>query len=84
MMMQLGYEAIKEKGKDIRFKFKKMEQQPGMPGMEGQMQPEMQPGMEGQMLPPGAEGQPADVDQLPAPPPIAGPDMSDAGAPIPE
>ena len=30
MMMQLGYEAIKEKGKEIRFKYKKMEQAPGM------------------------------------------------------
>ena len=79
MMMQLGYEAIKEKGKEIRFKYKKMEQAPGMEGM----QPGMQPGMEGQM-PPGAEGQPAGVDQLPPPPPIGGPEMSEAGAPIPQ
>jgi len=82
MMLQLGYEAIKEKGKEIKFKYKKMEQAPGMegqmPGMAGQM-----PGMEGQM-PPGAEGQPAGVDQLPTPPPIGGPEMSEAGAPIPE
>ena len=75
MMMQLGYEAIKEKGKEIRFKYKKMEQAPGMEGM--------QPGMEEQM-PPGAEGQPAGVDQLPPPPPIGGPEMSEAGAPIPQ
>ena len=79
MMMQLGYEAIKEKGKDIRFKFKKMEQQPGMPGMEGQ--PAMAGAMPGMEQP---EGEPAEVDQLPAPPPIAGPELSDAGIPISE
>ena len=43
--------------------------------MEGQM-----PGMEGQM----PSGEPAGVDQLPPPPPIGGPEMSEAGAPIPE
>ena len=76
MMMQLGYEAIKEKGKDIRFKFKKMEQQPGMEG-----QPAMAGAMPGMEQP---EGEPAEVDQLPAPPPIAGPELSDAGIPISE
>ena len=79
MMLQLGYEAIKEKGKEIKFKYKKMEQQPGMPGAPGMEQP--MPGMEG--MPPGAEGQPAGVDQLPTPPPIGGPEMSEAGVPIP-
>jgi len=87
MMLQLGYEPIKEKGKDIRFKFKKMEQAPGMPGMPGAEgapgapgAPAMMPGMEEQP----AEGQPAGVDQLPAPPPIAGPEMSEAGIPLSE
>ena len=79
MMLQLGYEAIKEKGKEIKFKYKKMEQQPGMPGAPGMEQP--MPGMEG--MSPGAEGQPAGVDQLPTPPPIGGPEMSEAGVPIP-
>ena len=84
MMLALGYEAIKEKGKEIRFKYKKMEQPPGMEGMQpGMQQPGMegmQPGMEG--APPGAEGQPAGVEDLPQPPPAAGPEMSDAGVPL--
>ena len=80
-MMQLGYEPIKEKGKEIRFKFKKMEQQPGMgmPGMEGQ------PAMAGAGMPQPAMagGQagslPAEVDQLPTPPPMAGPNVTEGG-----
>ena len=84
MMLALGYEAIKEKGKEIKFKFKKMEQPPGMEGMQpGMQQPGMegmQPGMEG--MQPGAEGQPAGVEDLPQPPPAAGPEMSDAGVPL--
>ena len=82
MMLQLGYEPIKEKGKDIRFKFKKMEQAPGMPGMPGaegapDAPPMPMPGMEEQPA-----GEPASVAQLPSPPPIAGPEVSEAGVPI--
>jgi len=93
-MMQLGYEPIKEKGKAIKFKFKKAEQQqPGMmPGAPGQPPT---PGMpdappNGGMPPPpggappspagaGGGGLPADVDQLPPPPPIAGPEATEGG-----
>jgi hypothetical protein len=91
-MMQLGYEPIKEKGKEIKFKFKKTEQQPGMmPGAPGQPPT---PGMlgappDGGMPPPpggappasagGGGGLPAEVDQLPPPPPIEGPDADESG-----
>ena len=92
-MMQLGYEPIKEKGKEIRFKFKKAEQAPGMPGqpgapgMPGQPPGMPEPGAAGMPPPPPAEGQqpeagggmPADVNQLPAPPPIAGPEANASG-----
>jgi hypothetical protein len=91
-MLQLGYEPIKEKGKEIRFKFKKVEQQPGMiPGAPGQPPT---PGMlgaspDGGMPPPpggappapagGGGGLPAEVDQLPTPPPIEGPEATEGG-----
>ena len=87
-MMQLGYEPIKEKGKEIRFKYKKAEQQPGMP-MPGQPGAEdgppsaagvpQNPAMAQAMAGGQQQGQPADVDQLPAPPPIAGPNVSESG-----
>jgi len=83
MMLQLGYEAIKEKGKEIRFKYKKMDQPPGMtgaPGMEGMPPGGGMPGMEQ----PPSGGEPAGVDQLPPPPPIEGPEMSEAGVPLSE
>jgi len=84
-MMQLGYEPIKEKGKEIRFKFKKTEQAPGMPGAPGA--PPGQPGMPAApgMPPPAAGapaaggGMPADVNQLTPPPPIAGPEVTVSG-----
>jgi len=89
MMLQLGYEAVKEKGKEIRFKYKKMEQPPGMPGQQPGMMPGMEPAPgEGMGAAPGApaidggQGQPAGVDQLPTPPPIAGPEMSESGVPL--
>ena len=89
-MMQLGYEPIKEKGKEIRFKFKKAEQQPGMmPGAPGGPTTPGMPGAppDGGMPPPpggppptgGGGGLPADVDQLPPPPPIAGPEVTEGG-----
>ena len=87
-MMQLGYEPIKEKGKEIRFKYKKAEQQRGMP-MPGQTGAEdgppsavgvpQNPAMAQAMAGGQQQGQPADVDQLPAPPPIAGPNVSESG-----
>ena len=59
-----------------------MEQQPGMPGAPG-----MDPAMAGGMPPPpvangqapAAGGLPAEVDQLPTPPPKAGPDVNEGG-----
>ena len=85
-MMQLGYEPVKEKGKEIRFKFKKAEQAPGMPGAPGQLGMP-QPAMAGGAQPAMAEGQPpatgggmpADVNQLPTPPPIEGPEANASG-----
>jgi hypothetical protein len=82
MMLQLGYEAIKEKGKEIKFKYKKMEQQPGMPGAPG-MEGAPPGGMPGMEQPPMGGDEAAGVDQLPTPPPIGGPEMSEAGVPIP-
>ena len=87
-MMQLGYEPIKEKGKEIRFKYKKAEQQTGMP-MPGQpgapdgppsaVGVPQDPAMAQAMAGGQQQGQPAEVDQLPAPPPIAGPNVSESG-----
>jgi len=85
-MMQLGYEAVKQKGPDVRFTFKKLPQVPGgQPGMPGG--PAGPPGgMPG--MPPGGDpaaalaAPPAEGDAgagLPAPPP-----MSEGGSGVPE
>jgi len=80
-MMQLGYEPIKEKGKEIRFKFKKAEQAPGMPGQLGMpAAPGMPPpSAAGGQQPAAGGGMPADINQLPPPPPIAGPEVTVSG-----
>ncbi|MAE81399.1 MAG: hypothetical protein CMB80_01595 [Flammeovirgaceae bacterium] len=79
-MMQLGYEAIKQKGQEVRFTYKKLPQvpgaQPGMPGgppgMPGGM-PAM-PGAEGAAPPMMGEGGASPEGEmaggLPAPPPL--------------
>jgi hypothetical protein len=79
-MMQLGYEAVKQKGSEVRFTFKKLPQvpgaQPGMPGgppgMPGGM-PAM-PGAEGAAPPMMGEGGASPEGEmaggLPAPPPL--------------
>jgi len=87
-MMQLGYEPIKEKGKEIRFKFKKSEQQPGMPlpgqpgapdGPPSAVGVAQDPAMAQAMAGGQQQGQPAEVDQLPPPPPIEGPEVTAGG-----
>jgi hypothetical protein len=70
-MQQLGYEAVKDKGKEIRFNYKKQAMPAGgpggMPGMEMGGAPPM-PGMEG--------GEAAAPPLAPPPPP---PGVSEGG-----
>ncbi|MAH45742.1 hypothetical protein CMI37_07920 [Candidatus Pacearchaeota archaeon] len=86
-MQQLGYEPVKEKGKEIRFTYKKAAMPPGMgmPGMDGGM-PGM-PGMEGGLpgMPPPMGGVPEEapagggVGLAPPPPPPESPQITEGG-----
>ena len=79
-MVQLGYEAVKDKGSELRFTYKKLPQAPGMPpGAPGGP-----PGMPGMALPPGGQPDPAaagaPAGAMPPPPPDDG-GMSEGGVP---
>ena len=79
-MVQLGYEAIKDKGSEVRFTFKKLPQAPGMPpgGPGGP------PGMPGMALPPAPGADPAAAGAaagaMPPPPPDDG-GLTEGGVP---
>ena len=85
-MMQLGYEAVKDKSSEIRFTFKKRPEVPGMqPGAPGGP-----PGMPGGAppMPPGAAApQPAMAGAPPSPeatPPPPEDGMGEGGAGVPK
>ena len=73
-MVQLGYEAVKDKGSELRFTFKKAPQAPGMPpgGPGGP------PGMPGMAAPPAAPG--VAEGGVPPPPPDTG-GLTEGGVP---
>ncbi|MAH44975.1 hypothetical protein CMI37_04050 [Candidatus Pacearchaeota archaeon] len=79
-MMQLGYEAVKTKGSELRFTYKKLPQVPGaQPGMPGGP-PTMPGGMPGAEMPAmaGVEGGPPGMEGGLPPPP-----MSEGGMSLP-